>query len=71
METKNAIQLAGTSTALARLLGISISAVSQWGELVPTARVWQLKVMRPDWFSDMAEPAEPVTSTPSDTPANA
>jgi hypothetical protein len=71
METKNAIQLAGSSTALARLLGISISAVSQWGELVPDARVWQMKAMRPEWFVGLSDSATPPTPTPSDTPTNA
>ena len=59
METQNAIQLAGSATELARLLGISISAVSQWGDSVPEARVWQLKAIRPEWFL-AAKPAEKV-----------
>jgi DNA-binding transcriptional regulator YdaS (Cro superfamily) len=50
METKRAIDLAGGGAALARLLGISSAAVSQWGAQVPEARVWQLRVLRPEWF---------------------
>lgn len=50
MRTKDAIQLAGSATELAELLGITGGAISQWGEEVPEARVWQLKVLRPKWF---------------------
>lgn len=53
MKTEQAIQLAGgTAAALARLLGVTDGAISQWGEYVPRARVWQLMVMKPEWFRD-------------------
>lgn len=52
MNTDRAIQLAGSASALAKLLGITDSAISQWGECVPTARVWQLQVLRPTWFAE-------------------
>jgi hypothetical protein len=35
--------------ALAKMLGIQRQAVSQWTE-IPPARLWQLKVLRPEWF---------------------
>jgi DNA-binding transcriptional regulator YdaS (Cro superfamily) len=44
------IALAGSQTELAKILGIHQSAVSQW-KTVPQARIWQLMVLRPDWFS--------------------
>lgn len=50
LKTAEAVSLAGSAAALARLLRISRSAISQWGDDVPTARVWQLKAIRPDWF---------------------
>jgi hypothetical protein len=50
METKKAIELAGNAASLARLLEITPGAVSQWGESLPTQRVWQLKVIKPHWF---------------------
>lgn len=50
METKKAIELAGSATLLASMLGITDSAVSQWGETIPESRVWQLRVLRPEWF---------------------
>jgi predicted transcriptional regulator len=43
------IALAGSQTELAKILGIHQSAVSQW-KAVPQARIWQLMVLRPDWF---------------------
>jgi DNA-binding transcriptional regulator YdaS (Cro superfamily) len=45
-----AIVLAGSAAALSRLLGISRSAITQWGYTVPDARVAQLKTLRPEWF---------------------
>ena len=50
MKTQQAIQLAGSSKALAEMLGITGGAISQWGEEVPAARIWQLQVLRPTWF---------------------
>jgi hypothetical protein len=50
MKTAQATHLAGNAKALAELLGITSSAVSQWGEDVPKPREWQLRVLRPQWF---------------------
>ena len=50
MKKKDALRLAGSCTALAKLLGISQPAISQWRENVPVARLWQLRVLRPEWF---------------------
>jgi hypothetical protein len=50
MTKDQAIALAGTSMALAKMLGIQRQAVSQWGDEIPQARLWQLKVLRPEWF---------------------
>ena len=50
MTKDQAITLAGTSMALATMLGIQRQAVSQWGDEIPQARLWQLKVLRPEWF---------------------
>jgi len=50
MKTSLAIEKAGTAAALASILGITPGAVSQWGDEVPDARVWQLRVLRPAWF---------------------
>ncbi|WP_399677187.1 Cro/CI family transcriptional regulator [Xenophilus sp.] len=63
MKTADAIDKAKTAAALADMLGITPSAVSQWGDEVPEARVWQLRVLKPDWFN----PASPELATP--TPA--
>jgi len=38
--------------ALAKLLGITRQAISQWGGQVPQARVWQLRALRPEWFKN-------------------
>lgn len=50
MKTQHAIKRAGSAKALSEVLGISMSAISQWGDEVPEQRVWQLKVIRPGWF---------------------
>jgi hypothetical protein len=46
---EQAINLAGSQAKLARLLGIERSAVWQW-KAIPKARVWQLMILRPEWF---------------------
>ena len=50
MDTKQAIEKAGSAMALAKLLGITRQAISQWGDAIPQARLWQLKALRPSWF---------------------
>jgi predicted transcriptional regulator len=49
MEKQQLIKLAGSQSDLAKLLGISQAAVSQWKK-VPQARIWQLKLLKPEWF---------------------
>ena len=52
MDKKQLIEKAGSQVALARLLGVSQAAISQW-KGVPEGRLWQLKAIKPEWF--MAE----------------
>ena len=56
MKTETAIKHAGTPKALADLLEITPSAISQWGDDVPQAREWQLRVLRPSWFVEAVVP---------------
>ena len=49
MDKQQAIRLAGSSSELARILGIERSAVSHWKK-IPQGRIYQLMVLRPDWF---------------------
>jgi hypothetical protein len=51
MKTQQAIAHAGSARELATLLGITPSAISQWGEEVPESRCWQIKVLKPEWFT--------------------
>jgi hypothetical protein len=60
MNTQTAIELAGSAAALAEIFNITQSAVSQWGIDLPDARVWQLRVMKPEWFTQKP-PAAPAT----------
>jgi hypothetical protein len=62
MTKTQAIELAGTAFALAKMLGIQRQAVSQWGDEIPQARLWQLKVLRPEWFkkSKLSKQVSPV-----------
>lgn len=50
MDKQKFIALAGSQRALADLLGIKQPAVAQWKK-VPEKRIWQLKVLKPSWFS--------------------
>jgi predicted transcriptional regulator len=49
MTKQELIDKAGSRKALAELLGISLAAISQW-TVVPKARLWQAKDLRPQWF---------------------
>jgi DNA-binding transcriptional regulator YdaS (Cro superfamily) len=50
MDKETAIRLAGSTKALAEILGISRPAIYQWGTSVPKMRVFQLQALRPEWF---------------------
>lgn len=63
MKTETAIQLAGTSAELARVLGLSRAAISQWPDDVPPLRVYQLREMKPEWFAQEPEKADSQSST--------
>ena len=66
MKTQQAIELAGNAASLAKLLGITPSAITQWGEEVPEKRVWQMRLLKPRWFRK-AKPlaAEAATAEPT------
>jgi hypothetical protein len=49
MDKHKAIRLAGSQSELARILGIHRTAVHQWKK-IPMGRIYQLMVLRPDWF---------------------
>ena len=49
MTKQQLIQLAGSQTELAKILGINRAAVCQW-KAVPELRMRQLKDLRPKWF---------------------
>lgn len=54
VKTQIAIEKAGSSTALAELLGISKGAVSLWGDDIPEERAKLLVELRPQWFPEIA-----------------
>ena len=54
MDKKQLIEKAGSQVALARLLGVSQAAISQW-KGIPEGRLWQLKAIKPEWFVPESE----------------
>lgn len=48
MNTQHLIHELGSAKAVAELFGITQGAVSQWGDTVPTLRLYQLRDLRPD-----------------------
>jgi len=50
MDKQTAIKLAGGVEALADILGITRFAIYLWKDEIPKARLWQLKVLKPEWF---------------------
>ncbi len=57
MKTETAIKQAGSTKALADLLEITPSAISQWGENIPKPRIWQLQLLKPEWFQEQTTEA--------------
>jgi hypothetical protein len=57
MDKETAIELAGSIPNLARILGVSRSAVYGWGASLPERHVWHLKLLRPEWFREDAKEA--------------
>ena len=51
MTKEKAIELAGSASKLARLLGVKRQSVHSWKE-IPEGRVWQLRVLKPEWFDE-------------------
>jgi len=47
MDKKTAIEMAGGVSALAELMKVTPSAVSQWDNELPLARRWQLQLLMP------------------------
>lgn len=52
MDKSYAVRKAGSQSALARLLGVTRQAVSQWGDKLPPLQAYRLKEMRPRWVAE-------------------
>ena len=51
MDIKKIIKNAGSQSELARMLGVSRGAVWIWKrDGIPKSRIWQLRLLRPEWF---------------------
>jgi len=59
MKKLDAIRCAGSKAKLARALGVTPSAVSQWGDELPKQRAWQVRAMYPEWVKRGAKNARP------------
>ena len=51
MKKQDAIKLAGSAIKLAKILGITKGAVSHWVENVPRGREYELRYLKPEWFT--------------------
>lgn len=56
MKTQNVIAALGSNAEVARVLGITHAAVSQWGDEPPLLQQYRLAQLRPDLF-EMPAPA--------------
>ena len=65
MKTQTAITLAGSRAKLARLLGVSRPAVTQYKEVLPPKRIARLRELHPEWFID-APPTEEINLQPAE-----
>jgi hypothetical protein len=57
MNTDKAIKLAGSREQLARLLGCAPITTYRWKPNLPKSRMWQLEVLRPEWFKSKEKQA--------------
>lgn len=64
MKTKQAIRRAGSGKALAELLGVTPSAVSQYGKELPTKRDQVLREKRPAWYAEKPAPSDTTAPPP-------
>ena len=66
MNLTDAINLAGSKSALARLLGVSHQAVCKWNKdgRMPPLQVYRLKDIKPRWFR------KPAASKPTNGSTN-
>lgn len=51
VKKKDGIAIAGSAAKLSRLLGVSRSAITQWGEWMPPYRAMQLREAIPERFA--------------------
>jgi DNA-binding transcriptional regulator YdaS (Cro superfamily) len=51
LKKKDGIAIAGSAAKLARCLGVSRAAITQWGEWMPPYRVLQLRDKMPERFA--------------------
>ncbi len=51
IKKKDGIAIAGSAAKLARVLGVSRAAITQWGEWMPPFRAMQLKEKMPEQFA--------------------
>jgi len=51
LSKQDGITIAGSAAKLARVLGVSRAAVTQWGQWMPPYRVLQLRDRMPEQFS--------------------
>ena len=45
MKTIDAVAYYGTKTKLAQVLGVSLPAICQWGEVVPKGRAYEIQAL--------------------------
>jgi len=55
MDTETVVKLAGGIRKLAALLGITTQAVYLWGDKVPPLRMYELRDLKPEWFTTKVE----------------
>ena len=53
LKKKDGIAIAGSAAKLARVLGVSRAAITQWGEWVPPFRALQLKEALPERYAQV------------------
>lgn len=66
MKKETAIQLAGSRAKLARLLGVTRAAVTQYKTVLPPKRINRLRETHPEWFVEVLTPSAKIEVNPAD-----
>lgn len=62
LSTNEMVRLVGTKSRLAKMLGITPGAITQWGEYPYDQHQWRLLMLRPDFYGPDPKPDQKIVT---------